>query len=313
MKYESFYTGWLELSKKFESSLGEKSLSQILMGLPEFRKNYPPLRNFSDEDVTSCVLAAWMANRWGRYKLVYNIDEDFFNMLTLTQDSPIYTEFLKRLPFTTFAVTGTKVAAVLMVTVESFGAGSYDIVIYDAEAENDSLQFKLLSASFHDGDTISVVVDKLVSGNAWVRMVGDVGDAVVPEQQQLKEVITGVVNLLYYLASSKPDVKVVPIKKKNRPRMRNGNRVNISNVNVGFRIGSKFRKDVAKITTSSNECSKSDKKRKPITPHVRRAHWHHYWVGEGRKTREVRWVEATYVCAKDSSEIDVVQHDVDGE
>jgi hypothetical protein len=38
---------------------------------------------------------------------------------------------------------------------------------------------------------------------------------------------------------------------------------------------------------------------------VRRAHWHHYWVGEGRNRLEVRWIEPTLVLANSKNEADV--------
>lgn len=42
-----------------------------------------------------------------------------------------------------------------------------------------------------------------------------------------------------------------------------------------------------------------------VRPHVRRAHWHHYWVGEGRTRLEVRWIEPTLVLANSKNEADV--------
>ena len=35
--------------------------------------------------------------------------------------------------------------------------------------------------------------------------------------------------------------------------------------------------------------------KRQVRPHVRRAHWHHYWTGTGRTTLEVRWIEPTLV------------------
>jgi hypothetical protein len=36
--------------------------------------------------------------------------------------------------------------------------------------------------------------------------------------------------------------------------------------------------------------------RKPIRPHIRRAHWHKYHVGKGRKETKVLWIAPVYVC-----------------
>ena len=40
-----------------------------------------------------------------------------------------------------------------------------------------------------------------------------------------------------------------------------------------------------------------------VRPHVRRAHWHHYWVGEGRTRLEVRWIEPTFVLPEGKREV----------
>lgn len=32
-----------------------------------------------------------------------------------------------------------------------------------------------------------------------------------------------------------------------------------------------------------------------VRPHLRRAHWHHYWVGQGRTRLELRWIHPVLV------------------
>ena len=40
-----------------------------------------------------------------------------------------------------------------------------------------------------------------------------------------------------------------------------------------------------------------------VRPHIRRAHWHHYWTGPGRKSLEVRWIQPTLVLADGEQEM----------
>lgn len=56
----------------------------------------------------------------------------------------------------------------------------------------------------------------------------------------------------------------------------------------------------ATCTESFSHCGSSHN----VRPHVRRAHWHHYWVGEGRTKLEVRWIEPTLVLANSKNEAD---------
>lgn len=55
-------------------------------------------------------------------------------------------------------------------------------------------------------------------------------------------------------------------------------------------------KDTDEDTTDSSVSSLRKYKNRP---HVRRAHWHHYWVGEGRSKIVLRWINTTLVNAND--------------
>ena len=75
---------------------------------------------------------------------------------------------------------------------------------------------------------------------------------------------------------------------------------------VGFNIEKQIEEDRKKaeaaIEIEFEEISESDnikKERKPIKPHMRKAHWHHFWTGskEDPDNRQlvVRWVPPTFV------------------
>ena len=67
------------------------------------------------------------------------------------------------------------------------------------------------------------------------------------------------------------------------------------NVEVGSYIGGVIRmgrkaaqgSDVVESGTSGSGASKR--------PHMRRAHWHLYWSGEGRKVPRVKWISPIFV------------------
>lgn len=74
---------------------------------------------------------------------------------------------------------------------------------------------------------------------------------------------------------------------------------------VGYVIGKSFEQQMrsanATCAESFSHCGSSHS----VRPHVRRAHWHHYWVGEGRNRLEVRWIEPTLVLANSKNEADM--------
>lgn len=116
------------------------------------------------------------------------------------------------------------------------------------------------------------------------------------------------VSAAYYLASKNAEIKEVKIPKEKRPILvskpgATPKKVNVKTYNVGFAIGKSFEKQLA----SGEEYQKSAATGtgRTVRPHVRRAHWHHYWVGEGRTRLEVRWIEPTFVLPEGKREVSV--------
>jgi len=73
--------------------------------------------------------------------------------------------------------------------------------------------------------------------------------------------------------------------------------------NVGFVIGKSF--EMQLVSGAEYQKSTATGTGRTVRPHVRRAHWHHYWVGEGRTRLEVRWIEPTFVLPEGKREIKI--------
>lgn len=77
--------------------------------------------------------------------------------------------------------------------------------------------------------------------------------------------------------------------------------------NVGFRYGNAIRNNSTnKVRTSINYYKTHNSPKS----HIRKAHWHTYKVGPGRKETIVKWVAPILVNAKDESEIIYTAHKV---
>lgn len=68
---------------------------------------------------------------------------------------------------------------------------------------------------------------------------------------------------------------------------------------VGYRVGRALR--TASEALAVDDSSGSD--RRGPAPHLRRAHWHLYWTGAGRRTPEVRWLHPILVGQRDDHEL----------
>ena len=125
------------------------------------------------------------------------------------------------------------------------------------------------------------------------------------------------VRACYYLASKNAEVKEVKLPKNKRPLVRvlkneTPKRVNVNTYDVGFRIGKAFEQQLVRKENeiSGLEQTQGASVSRTVRSHVRRAHWHHYWVGEGRTKLEVRWIEPVFVMGDIAA--DAVSHRVTG-
>lgn len=112
------------------------------------------------------------------------------------------------------------------------------------------------------------------------------------------------VNLVLYLCSNEPDIKrSSPI-----PRVRGAdNRQKIAaypdKIDVGTYIGAAIRTARAESRANGVPSGSSTQKR----PHVRRAHWHLYWTGEGRATPSVKWIMPVFVHSEQNADGAVIR------
>lgn|GEM_PF-646550 len=99
-------------------------------------------------------------------------------------------------------------------------------------------------------------------------------------------------NVLLYLCSQNAEIteRYVPdISLKHNPKKK---RSEATISEVGYRIGATLRSSYASsMNFSSKETGRS------VTPHLRRAHWHHYWTGalDGDRDLILKWIEPTFV------------------
>lgn len=106
-------------------------------------------------------------------------------------------------------------------------------------------------------------------------------------------------NALLYLCSENAEIRENAVTKNTyRPSNRVRNKFSeIRKMDCGFVYGSEVRKH-RKVHEEQQKERKSRETtpiRHAMRPHTRKAHWHHYWVGKGRKELVLRWIAPTVV------------------
>ena len=111
-------------------------------------------------------------------------------------------------------------------------------------------------------------------------------------------------NLLLYLCSDEPDTE----RRNPIPRRRGNGKIQVASypdtIDVGTYIGSAIR--ASKGATEEEGSLSEGAGTRGVTegvphttyrPHMRRAHWHLYWTGQGRTIPRVKWISPIFVNA----------------
>ena len=134
-----------------------------------------------------------------------------------------------------------------------------------------------------------------------VELTVDMTDDYDPRQ----DIVISIFQIMSFIAIDASDVNENTTTKSTYRPHKEGSRIKnkfseIRMWDVGIRYGKAIR--VAKqeykkhIEREKENNSVESKDRKPVRPHIRRAHWHKYHVGKDRKEIKTLWLAPVYVC-----------------
>lgn len=105
--------------------------------------------------------------------------------------------------------------------------------------------------------------------------------------------------IVLYLQSQNADVRARPAPKKNKKNGKKSKPAKI--IDTGFRYGSTIRAQTSRIMyqkpDEDTQSSERSPARAPVRPHMRRGHFHHFWVGprDGERKLILKWVAPTAI------------------
>lgn len=123
------------------------------------------------------------------------------------------------------------------------------------------------------------------------------------EYDPRESIVVSIFQIMSFIAIDASDVNENATTKSTYRPHKEGSRIKnkFSEVrmwDVGVQYGKAIRvakREYKKHIERENDSVES-KDRKPVRPHIRRAHWHKYRVGEGRKETKTLWLAPVYVC-----------------
>ena len=105
--------------------------------------------------------------------------------------------------------------------------------------------------------------------------------------EHMRTVMTQVLNLMLYICSENADIQrgYAPAKPSSKNPKKKNRRSEASVQDVGYRIARAIREHRAGEGANAETGAK-------VAPHVRRAHWHHFWRGplDGERELVLRWL-----------------------
>ena len=264
---------------------GESSFLETVDAiLPAFDKEIE-----NKQAATETAITYFVASKFLCYKTIYRFESGFIEVLSKTEDSPIYQSSLKNLPVKCFIVAlENKSYMGLIISVEMVEQVTRLSAIGIPHGDISKANSVTFTLNIQDGETISSAM------SAWHREYDEISPKNEVADSETIQILALATQIAYYLSAKNCAIRKISIPKAKRPRRNNGTPLNLQEWNVGYRIGNIFDPEKNETVPSTISTGTGTAGSSP-RPHVRRAHFHHYWVGPGRSKCIVKWIEPVWV------------------
>lgn len=266
-------------------------------------------KEYSDDMEENWLNADYMMKKWKRYKQVYHFSDPLMRAMANTDKQGFVADVLQYLPFSSFYIDLTNYDDTIV--MEGYGrnfTGCFISISLADKAEDREPEWviRLLFCTEYG--------DFFFGHSTFPRGIKTTIQEGIPEgsdeesEQSQKDISFLVVNLIAYIASSNADIEKSPTPSTPSWRRTGGKAQKgapVTDWNVGYRIGPAIEKAFSKTYTDSSSAGGSHASPRP---HIRAAHWHHYWTGPKEERQlSLRWVSQAFVNCTDAENLPVVE------
>lgn len=241
--------------------------------------------------LTACILV----NEWSKSKQIYTFDPELELALSAMDGVKIPVHILDRAPYNSFYIEFSKEGI--------FSSNFHGVFVKIVKNLNEYVIF--FSRVTEDGESVNVSSFRINENKDGFCVINRLNDIGTENCMELQEFFMFFLNAILYLCSENSEIKESETTKRTyKPSSTIKNKFSeIKKYECGFVYGETIRKNKKTSTPNNdNEGNKADdnssskKMRKGIRPHVRKAHWHHYWVGKkGSRNLVLLWIAPTHV------------------
>lgn len=300
---------------------------------------YAPLNlntgNINDLETQEDIKFDWLLSIWRKTQGIYRFDNDLlesFNSI-LTSDMDLPVDPLLNLPEWVIYcdLEDAKIVRKIDPEVKGFLVGinavelkrgnssigaTITIGLVSYSDKNDplaDLKYKILNfplyQSLKQSIRLTQIIISSINQDTTTESLSEL-DAKFQDTESYK-MLNLIFSMLLYLTSQASDIenssnKALVPKKPKAVKLKNSYKVfppeNASIWNVGYRIGSDLRKAQASLSQQNTTSSQHSSPR----PHIRRAHWHGYWVGSKKENNQkfiLKWIPPTLINVTEDNPI----------
>lgn len=245
---------------------------------------------------------------WRKSKEVYQFDPDLEAVLFEQDDLSLPAEILYQLPYNCLYISSRVAAGII---------GFFAHLEYDINTARPELRF-LFVAEDYDWIGVPVHLDhqNLLDSMDAVRQEGirqtfqrhDADTLIALEKSQekdnkfVRDVLVRAMQLVLYICAANSAIEPSPEQAlyTRRSDVIKDRYSEIRKWDVGVRIGQAIRgyRDNLQAEGPKKE-GQPNNPRRPVAAHIRRAHWHHFWIGPKKEPGErkliVKWIPHLYI------------------
>ena len=280
-----------ETFKEDLSSISEATLDRMDLLEEHVRKRCLG-KSFSSADIYTIIIIIHALKLWSENRNIYRFDSGLLQEIKKMEDADIPAEALAP-PFP-------------CVYVDLHGQlKEYDgaFVIFREWSRNRNKRQKHIALCFVKGRERKRT---FITLSAWIKErdgINQIVHELVNEALPYEDAML-ILRIILYLSSSKPDIEKRQFCEGSKRSKKASQQDPVIEWDVGLRYTVEKRRDhVQSRNLQNNDVEKGHKRPRP---HIRKAHWHLYWTGEGKQTPRVRWVQPMFINTGKAESIPVV-------
>ena len=242
-------------------------------------------------DMLNVLFEIQMSDAWKYGGLqVYDFDRDFSDSIIGEKWTDLLPEVIEYRPCDCFFMKlpcGDDNEGTVVHIVDSDNIMGFDIKLFPGADKGPGVYY---GGDFRYGDRVIVNTgDKIYALCQF--SISKTIELMLDDTPVMKYPTELVANGVAYLCSANADIVAVYKPKKEKRRNNAKKRSQATWHEVGYRIGAELR-NYMRV-----KYERGEKTGRTVRPHMRRAHWHHYWIGprNGERRLVLKWVAPTMV------------------